>query len=95
MALPKMYGTTEEPIQVDESYFSGRRNNNRGRPKARDEKEPSETAARQELEIELPEWDLTTPATTRVMSLAVRQPGGTTLQSSCRSVGRRDLQKQA
>lgn len=61
-ALPKMIGTLEEPIQVDESYFSGRRKYNRGRMQRGDKSAPGEQQARQELVIELESWGSVDPS---------------------------------
>ena len=61
-ALPKMLGTPEEPIQVDESYFSGRRKYNRGRLRKGDRQASNEAEAQEELEIELGGWGSADPS---------------------------------
>jgi len=47
---PKFTGTEEEPIQVDESYFRGRRKYNRGRYGPYDKRNPGEKKAQKEEE---------------------------------------------
>ena len=61
LLLPKMRGTPEQPIQVDESYFSGRRKYNRGRLAKGDKRSSREYTARTALEIELAEWGSVDP----------------------------------
>lgn len=48
---PKLRGTFTAPVQVDESYFAGRRKYNRGRLLARDKRNPAEEAARLEMDM--------------------------------------------
>ncbi len=61
MSLPPLTGTLEEPIQVDESYFSRRHKNNHGRLRKVDKRPSTETVAREELEIELDGWGSAEP----------------------------------
>lgn len=73
MALPKMRGTRDEPLQVDESYFAGRRKYNRGRLAGGDRRPPGESTARAELEVEFAHWGAHEPPTGEEPSeLAVR-----------------------
>ena len=51
--LPKMTGTATQPIQIDESYFRGRRKYNRGKCRLGDITMPGEHEARAEMEIEI------------------------------------------
>ncbi len=48
-----MNGTLEEPIQIDESLFAGRRKYRRGRLASGDKNPPGERAAHQAFEEEL------------------------------------------
>lgn len=61
MSLPKMHGTIDEPIQIDESYFAGRRKYNRGRLRVGDRRQPAERAARQEMEVDFANWGSVDP----------------------------------
>ncbi len=49
-------GTIEEPLQIYESYFAGKRKYNRGRLAGRDKKAVDEDKALEKLGIELAEW---------------------------------------
>ena len=60
--LPKMKGTQDEPLQIDESYFRGRRKYSRGRLEAGDTTHPNERAAQQEMEIEMSGWGSDDPS---------------------------------
>ena len=56
--LPKLKGTIEQPIETDESYFSGRRKNNKGWLAVGDKRPTGEKEAAQEMEIEFASWSL-------------------------------------
>ena len=49
----KMMGSEAEPIQIDESYFAGRRQYARGRLAKGDRRSSEERRRRAELEIEM------------------------------------------
>ena len=53
--LLKMTGTAAQPIQIDESYFRGRRKYNRGKCRLGDITMPGEHEARAEMEVEIAE----------------------------------------
>ena len=55
-SLPKMTGTTAEHRRVDESYFSGRRQYNRGRLRRGGRIPSNQATAQGELQIELTSW---------------------------------------
>ena len=54
-------GTIEEPLQIYESYFAGKRKYNRGRLAGRDKKAVDEDKALEKLGIELAEWGSVDP----------------------------------
>lgn len=63
---PKVKGTMEDPIQVDESYFAGRRKYNRGRLRRWDKKPKGEFQAQkemqeEEIEIKNADWGAVEP----------------------------------
>lgn len=66
--LPKLFGTVEEPFQVNESYFSGCRKNNRGPRRREGRRASTDINARQELEIELAVWGSIDPVKMKEMS---------------------------
>ena len=72
LTIPKMKGTQTEPIQVDESYFSGRRKYNRGRLAKGDKRSSREYIARTMMEIELSGWGDVEPCTDAVDEVEVR-----------------------
>lgn len=51
-ALPKLVDSEAEPIQIDESYFAGRRKYNRGRLSKGDKRRSGETEARAVFQAE-------------------------------------------
>lgn len=80
---PKFLGTATEPVQVDESYFAGRRKYNRGRLLSRDKKHPQEDIAQLEMTSKVPNWgtdtapadsDETTPSFNRNYGKRVMGP---------------------
>ena len=54
--LPKMTRNPDKPIQIDESYFSGRRKYNRGRLNKGDKKAAEQKAEEIVYEIEMSGW---------------------------------------
>lgn len=48
-SLPKMVGTNDKPVQIDESYFQGRRKYNRGRLRDGDKAKDDEAEKKEEM----------------------------------------------
>ncbi len=72
--LHKILGTHNEPIQIDESYFAGRRKYSCGRLCKSDKNCPGEQEARQRIEIELAAWSRSTRVKMKVMNSRLDRP---------------------
>ena len=67
--LPKLHGTVNERLQVDESYFSDKRKYNRRHLTKGYKRSSREYAARTEVEIELALWSSVQPKVDESSSL--------------------------